>query len=980
MKHITNIKHLLNKVLLLVGLGLMMVKTIYAQQYFFQNFNTENGLIQSQTNCLAQDKFNRLWIGTWGGLSIFDGSYFKNYTRANGLISNSVTSVDFLHDGSAWIGTTEGISYFDGLKFSNYTLSSHPDSNWISSINVDNRSRIWALSRNKLFVYSKGGFQIQSQLYEDIIVALFKDNSGVIHVAYLRNGIYKFENDQWRQVLPAPKGFLLSARYSIKGELVGIGTEGVFKIQSGNLEYLLAKTSQIDFQNNAFKIAVDNSNNIWLTSLKGVWLLKNGQLHALNFTNGFTDEQTLDVLIDRYNNLWIATNGSGLYKYAESPFTKFDNKIIPNAKSILSIFKSKDQLILGSTLQGIYNFNPNSVVATKSSYQGLPTVLTSIYQDENAGLIASYFNQTFQWKNGKRNDIKAGISNAIPSSWKTIADSVWGISSKGLFKLNGENLELIQSGNNFTELAADAKYNIILSFKGGIAVFDRLRRTLDTIPQMKGMRIHCMVTDEKRWYLGTDDRGILIYDLNTQTYQGIDQRNGLSCNYIYNLLKDKAGNIWAGTGCGIDKLRIDQDGHFELKSYGKSDGLNGAESNAKASFQDEEGLIWFGTTKGLFRYDGQKEKQVKIVPFVSLVDLKLFSKDIDANKLSDSIIPFLNLPYKPVFKYDENSLSFTFRAICLSAPEKIIYKYKLIGVDKDFIETKQQIASYNQLAPGQYTFVVYASDEDGNWHENAFKYEFTIDAIFYQTFWFKTLIGLILAGVITFIIFKYSRAKEAQRQRELKLREDEQNKVRQRTAEDFHDEIGNKITRINLLTMMAEKKAGDNENMQSILKQIRQNTQSLYYGTKDIIWALQKESNYLKEALLRIQQNSIALLNETGIHLQIEEEPPIVNDVLMPMDYGRNLILIFKEAVNNAMKYSGATRLTLRFYEDIDSGIVLELEDNGHGFDVDEQNKGNGLKNMRNRAKAIKGNFSVHSLIGIGTLVRLRLFNYSFEE
>lgn len=976
----SSIKQLLLSSTLLLGICILSLD-VSAQQYFFQNYNTENGLVQSQSSCLAQDRFNRLWVGTWGGISVFDGTYFKNYTRLDGLISNAITAIDFLPDGSAWIGTSEGVSHFDGSRFTNHTLSVNPDSNWISALKVDNRNRVWVLSKNRLFQFAQGKFALQDQAQKDVAVSLFKDNGGVIHVAYLRSGIYKYENDKWQQVLaPFERHYLLAATFSKDGQITGLGTNGIFQLKNNELRYRSGKLGQIDFHSSNVKITVDQSDNVWLSSIKGVWLFKDKELQPLTFDNGFTNEQTLDLLTDNYDNIWLATNGSGLYKYAESPFSRFDQKMIPNAKSIISIIKRGDLLTLGSPLQGVYNFNIRSNTAGQGRYAGLPKMLTSIYQDDQAGLVVSYFNEAIQWKGEKKIELKAEEGPMNPASWRTIGDTLWGIGSKGLFKVERDRLILVHRANNFNELAPTKDGNILLSHSGGIAVFNRSSRSLDSIAALKGVRAQCMVADDERWYLGTDDRGLLIYNTRTRTFHNLDQRKGLSCNYVYNLLKDSNGDIWLGTGCGIDKISLHQDGSFHIKSYGKSDGLNGAESNVKASYADDEGMIWFGTTKGLFRYDGKKEKQIKMIPFVSLASLQLFSKDIEPGQVSDSTIPFLDLPYKPVFRHNENSLSFTFRAVCLSAPDKIVYKYQLIGVDKEFIETRSQIASYNQLGPGNYTFVVYASDEEGNWHENAFRYEFSIKAVFYQTWWFKLLIILISAGGTAYFIYRYSQRKAEQRQRELKLREEEQNKVRQRTAEDFHDEVGNKITRINLLTMMAEKKAKDDETLRSLLQQVRQNTQSLYYGTKDIIWALQKESNYLKEALLRIQQNSIGLLNETGIQLQIEDEPPIVNDILMPMDHGRNLILIFKEAVNNAMKYSGASRLTLRFYEDIDNSIVLELEDNGHGFDVDEQSKGNGLKNMRNRAKAIKANFSVHSLVGIGTLVRLRMFSYSFEQ
>lgn len=971
--------HILLRIFVVLSSFLMLAAPrSQAQQFYFQNFNTENGLIQSQAYTLGQDKYNRLWAGTWGGLSIFDGTGFKNYTRLDGLPGNVVLSFDFLHDGTAWIGTSEGLSYFDGNRFTNYFLSRNTDSNGISVVKVDNRSRVWVLSNNRLSRFEDGKFDLQATA-QDYIFSLFKDNRGVIHVAYLRSGIYKFENDAWQMVLPPPKGLLVSARFSNNGRLYALTTEGIIKKSGDTTSYISAALPELELRNLSARIGVDAKENIWITSLKGVWLYKDKKLSRITYQQGLTDEQTLDLFIDNYANLWIATNGSGLYKYSESPFSRFDNKFLPNARSISSIMRRGNKLILGSYYLGIYELNLDNYQVNKLNIPGFPPVLSSIYQDAEQGIVASGLRNFVQWNKGR---VKAISAPVIPlgATWINVQDTIWGIVNGGLYKIKDERLVPVINSKSLISLAVTPQQEILLGATSGVLLYNRAKNIPDTIPELKSVRVHTLLADESRWYIGTDDRGLLVYERSQKTFRTIDQKVGLSCNYIYNLLKDKRGYIWIGTGCGIDRLALDQEGGFQIKSYGKSDGLNGAESNGNASYQDEDGVIWFGTTKGLYRYDEAKEKVIRFPPYVSLTNIQLFSRDIDPLAFSDSVIPFAGIPYRPVFRNDQNSLTFTFRAVCLSAPEKIMFRYQLLGADKEPIETRQNTVTYNQLAPGHYTFIVYASDENGLWHENAYKYSFTIEAMFYQTLWFKVLSFVLIASGIAYVIYRYSRRKEAQRQRELKLREEEQNKVRQRTAEDFHDEIGNKITRINLLTMMAERKAEGRDDLQAFLQQIRQNTSSLYHGSKDIIWALQKESNFLKEALLRIQQNAISLLNETDIQLQVIEEPPIREDIQMPMDYGRNLILIFKEAINNAMKYSGADRLILRFYEDIDNSIVLELEDNGNGFDPEEVTKGNGLKNMESRAKAIKARFSMHSLTGIGTLIRLRMFHYSFER
>lgn len=972
---------MLTKVLRLLSICLLFCAHVGAQPLHFQNYNTEHGLVQSQVTSLAQDRFNRLWIGTIGGLSVFDGTNFRNFTRAHGLKSQTILDIDLVHDGTAWIATAEGLSYYDGFRFHNYSLIQNPDSALVNTVQIDNRGRVWALAQNRLFLRAEDRFEeIQPAVNGDIIVTLSKDKAGVIHVAYLRSGVFKYEHDRWSQVLRAPKGFLFAMHCGRDGALYALSNEALVRMKNGEEMVLSRTVKDIDFRNTNVRMVLDAKGVLWITSIKGVWWFTNNQFELVQSEDGATDEQTLDVFVDNYSNVWLATNGSGMYKYSESPFSRFDNNFIPNARSIFGMYREGEMLVLASSLQGIYGFDVRKQSVKQLQFEAAPPVLTSFFHHDKLGTVATYFNQFFLWKKGKLRKRYVEEAKYSQIIWTAVGDTLWFVSNQGLHKFDGDTVKMVLRQGGLTAIGCSKQQQLVLGHLDGIMVFDPGTGKLEAVPQLKGLRMHCFASDDKQWYIGTDDRGLIIYDIQTQRLRSIDQASGLSCNFVYNLMLDRYQNLWAGTGCGIDRLQNIHERNIRIKSYGKSEGLNGAESNAHGSYEDQDGLIWFATTKGLFRYDRQLEREQLITPVVTLTGLKLFAKDVIARNLSDSVLPFSGLPYHPRFAHNQNSISFTFAAVCLSAPEKITFRYRLIGVDKDFIETKENTASYNQLAPGHYVFEVYASDENGEWHDNAYRYSFEVIAVFYQTLWFRLLATMLLLGLIAFVVYRYSRRKEAQRQKELKLREEEQDKVRQRTAEDFHDEIGNKITRINLLTMVAEKRVGDNKELRDLLIQIRHNTQSLYHGSKDIIWALQKESNYLKEALLRVQQNTIAMLHDTGIQLQIEEEPPIRENIHMPMDYGRNLILIFKEAVNNALKYSEANRLILRFYEDIDNSIVLELEDNGKGFDIDEQSEGNGLRNMRNRSRAIKGNFSLHSLPGIGTLVRIRLFSYSFEQ
>ncbi len=514
--------------------------------------------------------------------------------------------------------------------------------------------------------------------------------------------------------------------------------------------------------------------------------------------------------------------------------------------------------------------------------------------------------------------------------------------------------------------------SLLLGTRKGAYIYRTDIRRLMPQPLLGDATTLCLAADNRNVYIGTDDRGIVLWNRATRQLSNINQQSGLSCDYVYSLLSDKDGDIWAGTGCGIDKISFTDKG-IRIRSFGKSDGLLGVENNANASFEDREGYLWFGTTRGLFRFNPYTAAVGQYAPRVVLQSVKLFSKDIPEHKYADSTLAFSDLPKHPVFPPSQNHLTFSFKGIFLSNPEKVRYRYQLLGADKTYTETNQNTVVYPNLPPGSYVFRVWASDAAGNWHSNVVSYPFVINASYYTTWYFRLGMAFLAVGIFFGVVYYRNHQKELRRRWEDRLREEEQARVRQKTAEDFHDEIGNKLTRINLLATIAESKLQQsNPDIKGILGQIQTNVTSLYNGSKDIIWSLQPQSDFLDEIILRIRQNAEEMLQDTDIPFDFDQDELPDTPIKLPIDYSRNMIMIFKEAITNILKHAGATRIVLNVRRQGEQ-LLFELKDNGKGFDNAATGKGNGLGNMNNRARRINGELLVESAPGEGTVLQLRL-------
>jgi len=229
---------------------------------------------------------------------------------------------------------------------------------------------------------------------------------------------------------------------------------------------------------------------------------------------------------------------------------------------------------------------------------------------------------------------------------------------------------------------------------------------------------------------------------------------------------------------------------------------------------------------------------------------------------------------------------------------------------------------------------------------------------------------LIILGILINIIAR--RVKEKRREFIERLKTEERTKLKKRTAEDFHDQMGNKLTRISILAEMVKKKAPDEKAMSELLDQIRQNSFELYTGTKDVIWSLSSEPTSLAETLSRIKGFAIDLFQNTQIQFESDELNERFNTSILPSDFYHDLVMIFKEALNNILKYSECTKVRLKIQYPVYDEIELRLEDNGKGFESALVSRGSGIANMQLRAKRIHAGFDIQSFKDKGTTISIK--------
>ena len=201
------------------------------------------------------------------------------------------------------------------------------------------------------------------------------------------------------------------------------------------------------------------------------------------------------------------------------------------------------------------------------------------------------------------------------------------------------------------------------------------------------------------------------------------------------------------------------------------------------------------------------------------------------------------------------------------------------------------------------------------------------------------------------------------------MSEEEGERIRRKTAVDFHDELGHRLTRISLLTELIKRKLGNTfSDISNLLDQIGDNSAQLYDGTKDFIWAIDPQQDSLYDLIIRLKDFGDELYSNTSVDFEVKGLDEKLHSAQLSMEWKRHLMLIFKEGMNNSLKHSKSNRVSFIAHTDGDE-LEITLEDNGTGFEQKTESKGNGIKNMQGRAEKLGSSLQIDSLPGEGTKI-----------
>ncbi|MEJ7831020.1 MAG: two-component regulator propeller domain-containing protein, partial [Segetibacter sp.] len=720
-------------------------------------------------NFIIQDSIGNLWFGTHeDGVSKFDGKTFTNYTTTQGLADNYVRCMIQDKKGNLWFGTDAGgVSKYNGSSFTNYTKAEGLANNSVNSIARDKAGNLW-----------------------------FGTNAGVS----------KYD----------------SSRFTNYTTAHGLA------------------------DNNVFCIIQDKDDNLWFgTHTKGVSKFDGSRFTNYTKTQGLAGNIVNSILQDRVGNLWFTSQGGGVSKYEGRSFTNYTTAqgLADNFVHCM-IQDKKGNLWFGTDRGGVSKYEGNSFT-NYTTAQGLP-------------------------------------SNAVLTMMQDKAGNIWfGTRGSGVSKYDGKSFTNYTTahglaGNNIWSIIQDKAGNIWFgTHEGGASKYDGNSFTNYTMAEgLPGNAISAIHQDKNAhlWF-GTDGKGVSKYD--GKNFTEYTTEHGLADNEIWCIAEDHTRNmIWFGTNRGLSGLK--QKGstnsnkqEHEFENFNKNTGYPIKDVSTGALLVDNKGIVWAGSGEGkLIRFDYsavnkntdalnlkiqavklnneticwnnllRKQQGNKALDSLTLLSEMIASfgkvlapKDLDSMSKKyrdiklDGVTRFYSVPVNLVLPYDYNNISIDFVAIEPARPKQVQYQYKLEGYSDDWSPpSNNSTAVFGNMRQGNYTFKLKALSPFGGWSETA--YSFKVLPPWWATWWAYTLYGL-MAGAILYTFYR-DRIRRIERRQatQINIMVATQEEERKRISRDLHDDIGARLTNINILSALGQQKINEPQEASEYLKRISNEIQT----------------------------------------------------------------------------------------------------------------------------------------------------------
>jgi signal transduction histidine kinase/ligand-binding sensor domain-containing protein len=886
--------------------------------------------VSSGTVCV-EDREGTIWgRGRDQRLWRFFGDRFDLMATNASLSGSALHCLTTDSNGNVWVGTEHEVAMWTGSSFQTMTPTNGESSLNVSFLHVAPDGDVWIIAnervrkaRDRKWVFEaescRGLFSGQQDR-----LGLQEDRNGGVWLYHYGKGLFHIRADgQTRQ---------LALEENFPGERV----DCFFEDREGNLWSGVDRGGLVRLRQKRFVSLYPDDG--------APWTLATAADGSAETARGATARAAVSVAEDSDGGIWIGTYGGGLHRLHEGNWESFSVpggtrrgfvfSICPDSERRLWVSAGDEDLFVKTEEQ----FRPatpavHGVKALLASHDG------RVWIGNKSGL--------WNWSQGQLRQFRGEVRR---TDIRTLAEGTNGIIWAGagdgyLYRIAGNRVETFQTADG---LSAQPIWSL------------------------------CADDDDGSVWVGTFRGGLLRF--RDGHFDRFTTKDGLPDDVICQILDDANGRIWIGSQQGIfwiSKSDVDEFINRKTKSinctaYGRYDGLPSLECSGSyqpAACRTRDGHLLFCTLKGVVSVNPQELAPNRLPPPVVIEEVLVDGQSqSDNSALGTAHSAFLTVPA------GKRQLEFRYAGLSFVSPDRVRFRYQLVGLDKNLIEAgTRRSAQYSFVPAGSYTFRVTACNNDGVWNEQTADISLKVLPHFYEAWWFwpgivLTALVLVAVGVRQVVVRRLHRQlEELERQRAVE-------RDRARIAKDIHDDLGAGLTQITLLSELARREPP--AQAEGHLDRISDSARKLTRTIDEIVWAVDPQHDTLNGLMDYISAFTEDFLRTAGIRCRMDM-PAALPALHLPAELRYNLFLALKETLNNIVKHARATEVRLGLCLE-NNGFTLVVEDNGQGMPSTPATEngarlvsGHGLPNLEKRLAGIGGRCIVHSVPAQGTRVEL---------
>ena len=978
------------------------VELARVKEFLINNWDQGDGLPSSRINSIAHTPDGYLWLATHGGLARFDGVRFTTFgTNAiPSMQSNAVSCVLTDHEGVLWIGTTVGtLIRRDAQGFLPVKLPGAQQyaGRWVNSLAESAEGALWIAIDEAGLVRFKGGhsecYQLTNGLPATNVTELLRAKNGDLWAVgdghllrYLdqRWQIWDGENppsEEVRVICQAGGGGLWVATYAegFRGTRIYRFQDDTWQEESGPYPW-----AQGSVRSRSHAIFEDGEGKLWCATAGGGIFFRQsgGPWQRLVSAGSLSQSDTLCFMQDDAGILWVGTRTAGLYQVRPRLVRTLPLPSEDNQHVVLTVCAADDgSLWAGTDGAGLYRWH-DSELSQYGVAQGLGNLhVNTLLEDSRSNLWAGTVGGLYRLNRDRFEPVEGStaLRTSVMALYEDPEGTLWAASRGGLIRFRGDEIRLFTSRDGLggapgRALATDREGRLWVEIetagmyrqKGG--QFERV----EGLPPGLATGARAIIGDSSGalWF-ATRSSGLFRWQDNQLNYWNYES-DGLPSDRHFGLMDDSNGNLWVSSengifGCPKRALEKYQRGHTSPLTpwrLTQADGLaykvcTGGGQPAAARSAD--GLLWFGDGPAVAVFD----------PAAVPHGIHVWQPLVEEAIADGEELPRVG-PWEVRVKSGAASFEFRYTSPNVIAPQRLRFRYQLLGADKHWVQADHRRAAYyTHLSPGHYRFLVQAAAPDGDWVESARALSVVVVPRFFERRTVQAAGSLLLLAAVAGTVWRAERNRSRRRMERLKL-QSAMEEERQRIARDIHDDLGSGLTEIILLSDNLKDEMPVSQSAEKMVSEISTRARALTHAMDEVVWAVNPRNDTLESLLTYFNKFAQEYLTSASIRCRLDV-PVDLPPVPLSAESRHHLYLACKEALNNVVKHSGASEVWIRSASASDR-FSLSIEDNGRGFDAGAQSsRGHGLQNMRRRLEELGGRCEITSKPGAGVRVTFSL-------